>query len=310
MIRKRGRTPGKRAADTESESEGDQSARNRKVTRTQQVTTAVDKLLDSSRGNSRKYIDKHLDAASTEIIVFMANMFRTGWMSATIERLGNAAATTPLGGRLKTIKTKKGLLFSHLGRRFDREFVDMVCGREVFPEGTGSAKVMTTKIYRQLVAFALNVDPNTACPKMHQLSEFEGPMVESLKHRYTAMGSRLAKLTHECVAAHVYFEYLPALQTIRYILDPKITLELSEIKDFIDAHSDWKILHASSLHRAILQSDESGQSVKLLPLLNQQFPKLKLVDEMMPFEYPASGDELHTRLKFLVAPKLPSSSSD
>ena len=126
----------------------------------------------------------------------MADMFRDGDIRRSLERKNEKSTLVLLGGKLKRPKTKQ-FLFKHLGRRFDREFINQVLPAPLFEEDDDAGKVHRFKAdqYNKLCTFALNKLPETEVPSKHKLHEYEGPLKRAYILEYHRLGERLKGTT-------------------------------------------------------------------------------------------------------------------
>jgi hypothetical protein len=267
----------------------DAAEKRRRVSRAQ-TETGADNLLNSASDKSRAYIQKTLEGVEAdELASLIADMLRDGDLHRALERKRKSSTIRALGPVL-VVNRKGGTCWKMMGRRFDRELVEMMIGGSLYGKDVASLKLVSSKRYSQLVAFALNQLPTTQVPSSHSCAQYEAPLKAVAMLRYVAMGSRLQSLCKDNVQSMAYFSWDPAHPEKISCPVMKIAIALPFSAEELEEHADWEVVEGWSLKEAHFQSKSGGRSQAILPLVRKQHPLLALEDEEASFEFPDGAD--------------------
>ena len=265
------------------------SDKRRKITKSQQATGA-DNLLSSAADKSRTYILKSLEGESRDDLAgLIADMIRDGDLDKALERKKKNSTIRALGPQLPM--NKKGqTMWKMLGRRFDREVVEMIMEKTLFEKDEASLKLVSAKRFNEIICMALHQSPDSQVPTAHKYSQFENPLKAACLLRARQVGPRLTSLTKENIndLAYFYWSVDKPLEITSEWLQcvVKLPWPAQEMKE----HADWLIIDGWSLKKATFQSESAGRSQKILPLLAKQHPSIHVPDEEAVFEFAQAAD--------------------
>jgi hypothetical protein len=265
----------------------------RRKTSIHQCHTAADNLLTSASDKSRTYIVHSLQGEENdELASLIADMLRDGDLNKALDRKRMSGKMRALGPLLPV--NKKGqTTWKMLGRRFDRELVELLVGKSLFGKDESSLKLISGQRYNQLVCFAMHQHPDTEIPCSHSHAQHENPLKAVCLLRYEAMGKRLVGLTKHTIQqlGHFLWKASSPLQLSTPVLGVAVKIPMT-MAEYGEA-DDWKVQDSWNLKTSMFVSEKAGRVQRVLPLLTKQHQQLNIVDEGLSFEYAKAADHFN-----------------